>query len=229
MSTQGGTYPPKRFDSGRRSTSVLAVATLTLGVVAAAAMLSGTRLIDGETLLGAAIVTILCGILALIDIHRRRHRGTAIAIAGLLLGMFALLQDGPQRDASGAIVEAGRVATNDRKPGDCFNGLGELGPGANSMFSIDAAPCAEAHQAEVFAVFELTGTSYPGHRKVSDEAWARCRIELDRYSQHAAEDPSVRTYSFFPTEGAWNGRSHNREVICIIGNPAQSRTGSMRD
>ena len=88
-----------------------------------------------------------------------RNWGIAIAIAagGYLVNM-ALQAD---RDDDGAIVEAGNVSAFQIRVGDCFDDAGIFGEGDATVSDVPALPCAEPHDNEVYAVFDVNLAKFP--------------------------------------------------------------------
>ena len=82
------------------------------------------------------------------------------------------LLDSSVRSPSGDITVAGSVGVLRLVPGDCFL------VGADEIETVDAVPCAEDHQAEVFAIFDLADTEWPGAAAVAQVAKSGC---LDRF------------------------------------------------
>ena len=184
-------------------------------------------------ILGGVLLSVIFGIVALVQIPKRRQKGKGLAVTGLVLSalwvlgivaavIFAAANSANRNDA-GDIVDSGTVSVNDLKAGDCFNGLTDSG----TVLSVDAVPCADPHDAEVLAVFSLTGTAFPGDQAVFDQAEKGCNDRLADYSNKAVEDDSIELYVFHPTQQSWSRGDH--EVTCIIGNPNEKITGSLKD
>jgi hypothetical protein len=184
-------------------------------------------------ILGGILLSVIFGIIALVQIPKRRQKGKGLAITGLVLsGLWVLgivaavvvaINTSADRDADGDIVSGGSVSVTELKAGDCFNGLTENG----TVIRVNAVPCAEPHDAEVFAVFELAGTEFPGDDKVFEDAEKGCNDRLPDYSNRAVEDASIELYVFHPTRQSWARGDH--EVTCIVGSPSQKITGSLKD
>ena len=106
--------------------------------------------------------------------------------------------------------------------GDCLNGLQEEG----DVGSLPAVPCAEPHEGEVYATFDLPEGDYPSETAIFDQAEAGCDERLSSVAPDASEDPSVGLFYLYPTELSW---PDDREVVCIaISMPGTTR-GSILD
>ncbi|WP_300402569.1 hypothetical protein [Nocardioides sp.] len=126
--------------------------------------------------LGLAIVP--CGLLWLVGaglaiaVLRRnrdgRNHGKKKAIGALVMaGLWVLLAlavpatlfaIAPDRSDSGQVTSEGSVAPQDLQVGDCVRDLLSEG----YKLTVKVSPCAEPHQTEVFANFDLTDSTYPG-------------------------------------------------------------------
>lgn len=87
--------------------------------------------------------------------------GTALALVALLLLGACTRSDNsqapdPVRDDDGQVLDPTAVDALRVQVGDCFNGTIPFAVG-----SIDALPCAEPHDHEVYAVFDLDPTPDP--------------------------------------------------------------------
>jgi len=117
------------------------------------------------------------------------------------------LLDGSTRDASGEIVTSGRVGVLRLLPGDCFL------IAADEIEAVDAVPCAEKHQAEVFSIFDLADTKWPGASLVAQIAKSSC---LDRFQSATGRpfDPALMTITgYAPSEESW---VDDRRVLCVV-------------
>lgn len=202
-------YPP-----GKPGTNGFAIASLILGLV------------------GGILLSVVFGIVALVQIGRSGQRGKGLAVAGLclsgvwVLGLAGLIVVGiassADRDASGEITDAGTVSVQSLEPGDCVNGLKE----GKEVLSLPALPCTDPHEAEVFARFELTESTWPGDEAVFAQAEQGCQDRIAGYSPTAADDESLELIYLHPTQTSWRRGDH--AVICFAVDPTGKRTGSLR-
>ncbi|MGW0436369.1 DUF4190 domain-containing protein [Micromonospora sp. NPDC003197] len=183
-------------------------------------------------IIGGLVLSVVFGIVALVQIRRRPYRGKGLAIAGLavsaswvlLFALFAAAIPGTDvdRDADGQVTNGGTVSTEQLRPGDCVNDLNE-----NDYMVSDfpAVPCAEPHEGEVYAVVPLPEADWPGEREVARQAEQSCYVLLTRYA--TAVDPNLLdVFYLVPMERGWI--RGNRDIVCIATDPSGKRTGSIR-
>ena len=103
------------------------------------------------------------------------------------------------------------------KTGDCFDPQGQQ--------SYTLVACDTPHQAEVFATFALTGTSWPGSAAVQHQASSGCASRLTGYVNPQLAISLSSTY-VYPDETAW--QAGTRTVICEVRATSGQLTGSVR-
>ena len=103
------------------------------------------------------------------------------------------------------------------KAGDCFDPQGAQ---SYSLISCDAP-----HQAEVFATFGLTGTTWPGATAIQAEASGGCASRLTGYVNPQLAISLTSTY-VYPDSVAW--QAGTRTVICEVRATNGQLTGSVR-
>jgi Septum formation/Domain of unknown function (DUF4190) len=196
-----------------RGTNGMAVTALILGVV------------------GAWLLSVIFGAVALGQIRRTGQSGRGMAIAGLVLsGIWAVVTvvvlivvavNAAGRDSSGTIATAGDVSATALRVGDCLNGL-ENG----SFASLPAVPCASAHEGEVYAVVTLPDGAYPGQNSVDSQGRSDCDDRIAVYAPSAALGTDFGPFYATPTEDSW--RTGDRAVVCIATSTSGTTTGSIR-
>jgi hypothetical protein len=171
------------------------------------------------------------GIIALVQIRRKGQKGTGLAVAGLVLSALWLLAIGlgvvlvlatADRDTEGEITEGGSVLAMSLQVGDCLNGLQEEG----DVQSLPAVPCAEPHEGEVYATFDLPEGDYPSETSIVDQAESGCDERLNSVAPDAYEDPSIGLFYLYPIELSW---PDDREVVCIAISASGTTRGSILD
>jgi Septum formation len=153
---------------------------------------------------------------------RRRSLG-AILIGGFAavcligLGAFAtvLLLHGRHHAPSPALPSVFRL-----RVGDCVNS------GPDGISSPTVVPCAQPHDAEVYARFALAGNSWPGGAAIGAQARQGCTARLGGYLNPQLATTVLAESYVFPDHGAWN--AGERAVICEIRSTAGKLTGSVR-
>ncbi len=139
--------------------------------------------------------------------------GTVAAGLGLVgLGYSGLAgQDNTTRDESGAVVEGGEVGAFRIRVGDCLGPL-ELGV---SFESVEAVPCSEPHQSEVFYAWNVPGDVFPGDNGMSEIASEGCYEAFSGFVGIAYEDSIYGYNTITPTAESWD-QFDDREVQCLI-------------
>lgn len=135
------------------------------------------------------------------------------ALAGGGVAIFAgasAVDDNTTRNESGDIVESGGLGVLAINVGDCF----QL-PDAELVESVEGVPCAEPHDAQVYAEFDLPAGAFPGQTAVDEQGSRGC---YDRWQASVGtiyEEDTVLDFTFFtPQEDGWNAGDH--EIMCAI-------------
>jgi hypothetical protein len=104
--------------------------------------------------------------------------------------------------------------------GECVNS----GPGGVSSPTV--VPCAQAHDAEIYARFALGGARWLGTVGIGAMARRECAARLGAYLNPQLATAVLAESYVFPDQGAWN--AGERTVICEIRGTAGRLTGSVR-
>jgi len=134
--------------------------------------------------------------------------------------VVALVTTKPSPGPPAENAEPGTVRIEDLEAGDCVNGI----RGAQEFRRLPTVPCAQPHEAEVFAVFTLAGSAWPGEAAVRAQA-ENCVTRLPGYAPAAAVDDKLDVFSLHPTRESWG--QGDRLVTCLAVDLAR-RTGSIR-
>jgi hypothetical protein len=142
----------------------------------------------------------------------------AAIVVVLAVGWFTAAR----RGGNGQINDSGTLSVTDLQVGDCFNNSA-----STEVSQVDAVPCAEPHQYELFHVFRLGGTAYPTTSDLDSQSAAACTPAFAAYVGHDYETSTLYISTLYPTSDGW---SHgDREVQCVVHNDAESKvTGSVR-
>ena len=120
------------------------------------------------------------------------------------------------RDASGAIVDAGSVDAFTIRLGDCFDNTRSLASDqAGEVSSLPGVPCAEPHDNEVYAVFDVNYSSFPGDNEMSELAFEQCLGRFERFVGNAYEDSVLDITALYPSSQSWSMHG-DREVVCAV-------------
>ncbi|TDU89260.1 putative regulator of septum formation [Kribbella voronezhensis] len=215
---QGPQYPPQYgYGYGyprvhQVKTNGLAVAALVCGLV-------------GIFFWITAPVAVGLGIVALVQIKRRRENGTAQAVVGLSIGglltlvftavvIFLVAVDwnegtdsdyGSDQPVATSSASPDKVYVDDLIVGECFDDGFDEGEAVRQ-------PCPELHDAELISKVTLPAGAYPGDAKVKESARSACRQEFTKYIG-VSPDKSVRKSGFWwPDAELW--KDGDRGVVC---------------
>lgn len=208
-------HPSFVYDSPAASTtSGWAVASLVLGI------------------LGGVVWGTICGVVALRKIRDTGQKGRGMAIAGIILsglwivvvvvvvavavlhGRFTNLSQ-PTSTPDG-LASSGVTDVHDLAAGDCF------GWPHGSVSTVTLVPCGQAHDAQVFAVWALSGSSYPGYNKEVQIETQGC---LARRASLTAVSTPLEISDFGLTQANW--AFGDRSVYCVIISPTPNLKSSL--
>jgi Domain of unknown function (DUF4190)/Septum formation len=184
-------------------------------------------------LLTIVLLSVIFGIVALQRIKRLGQRGRGLAIAGLALSgvwlvviviavVLSNLGSASRSPATGKITNGGNLSAFSLATGDCFNNPA----GATSLESVAAIPCGQAHNAQIYAKFNLSGSivSYPGTTTLTRLATNGCNARIAVLDKSKITD-SMTIRFLFPQENSWI--AGQRTVACMIANSAANVTSSV--
>lgn len=87
--------------------------------------------------------------------------------------------------------------------------------GETEVGTIPVVDCSEAHDNEVYYVFDLPDGNYPGSTAIREVAADRCLEAFEPFVGIAYADSTLDVAWFVPTPGSWDGR-RDREVACSV-------------
>lgn len=131
--------------------------------------------------------------------------------------------DEPERDDEGDITEATDADPFAIRVGDCLESMDWAGA---ELTSVPVIPCAEAHESEVYAAVDLEDGDFPGDDAVATQADGYCYGEYEGFVGMAYEESAFEYGYMSPTQDSWE-RGDDREVLCVIWDPAGATTGSL--
>lgn len=154
-----------------------------------------------------------------------------IAIIVLIIGYVVYDRVGDaSRDDTGDIVSAGELSVFSLRVGDCFNDSQEvLDADGNpvSLMDLEAVPCSEPHDNEVYAVFDLELKAFPGDDAVFEMAADECLGRFEGFVGLPYEKSILDIYPIYPTKESWL-EQNDREVACAVYHmDLEKLTGSM--
>jgi len=128
-----------------------------------------------------------------------------------------------------AQVEADVLPTPSPTPSDTSTPLTDIAAGDcydESGASVLVLDCDEPHDFEVFATLLLEDATYPAET-LAATATARCRTAFSAFIglEYDASELALRYVA--PSAATW--KQGDREVLCIVHDPAGATTGSLAD
>ncbi|MDH3300793.1 MAG: septum formation family protein [Acidimicrobiia bacterium] len=154
---------------------------------------------------------------------------TVFALTGCgVLGGGDPQADDTTRDDTGQIIEAGEVGVNVLKLGDCFNDNPvESEAEVVDVLTVQAVPCSEAHDNEVYYLGALPETPYPGEDLVDELVLDQCLTVFEAFAGVPYEESRLDIGRIFPSEANW--ADEDRGYICLVYDvDLQKLEGSMR-
>ena len=167
--------------------------------------------------------------------YRPALRGIAVALAagaaGLIFAGCGLVggggtsDDNSIRDGSGVITGAGEVGVNALQLGDCFNDT--PADEAADITTVDAVPCVDPHDNEVYYLGALPEADYPGEDLVEELVSDQCLTVFDAFAGVAYAESQLEIGYIFPSKGSWT--QGDRGYICVVYDVSLNKIqGSMR-
>jgi hypothetical protein len=139
-----------------------------------------------------------------------RNWGIGIAVAAGAYLVNSVMQ--ADRDETGAIVGEGSVNAFEMRVGDCFDDGSVFG--GDEVDSVPGVPCAQPHDNEVYAVFDVAATSFPGDA-IASMAHEGCLERFEAFVGRDYDSSSLDIATLYPTRESWNAQN-DREVVCAV-------------
>ncbi len=157
---------------------------------------------------------------------RAVRRSSFVLGLGVLTVLGAGCGSGDQttRDETGSIVEGGDVSVFRLQVGDCVGG-GTVG----ELTEMEAVPCDETHQAEVYYLFDVPDGEFPGEEVLDTQAAEGCLGAFEDYVGIDYESSIYGVNYLQPSAESWDAQD-DREIVCMMGHYDESlKTGSAKD
>ena len=106
------------------------------------------------------------------------------------------------------------------RAGDCLNS-------SQNGLSVTILSCATPHEAEVFATFSLTGSSWPGDAAAQQQASSGCANRIAGYLNPQLLNAGLTQQYVYPNQDAW--KAGVRTVVCEVSSASGPLTGSVRN
>ena len=143
------------------------------------------------------------------------------ALLALAVTLAAGACDEAERDESGNVRAAGDLSVYELRTGDCFNGgqrvAEEVGQ-ERTVNQVTAVPCDQAHDNEVFAVFDHPAgadAAFPGEEEVNKTAQDGCLERFARYVGRPYEGSDLQVAVIAPGEQSWE-EEDDRAIACVV-------------
>jgi hypothetical protein len=155
-----------------------------------------------------------------------RRGVSGLVVAGVILVLVAVAT------AAGVLVVATHgsrhktvityrpAAVFSLRAGDCLNS-------SPNGLSVTILSCATPHQAEVFATFSLTGSSWPGDAAVQQQASSGCANRIAGYLNPQLLNAGLTQQFVYPNQEAW--QAGVRTVVCEVSSASGPLSGSVRN
>ena len=144
---------------------------------------------------------------------------TVVAILALVGVAVAVLDVATHGFRPKTVVTYREAAVFRLRAGECVNS-------SPNGLSVTIQSCATPHDAEVFATFGLTGSSWPGGAAIQQDASNGCMSRVPGYLNPQLVTASFTQEYVFPDQQAWQGGV--RTVVCEIRASSGQLTGSVR-
>jgi Septum formation len=106
------------------------------------------------------------------------------------------------------------------RAGDCLNS-------SQNGLSVTILSCATPHEAEVFATFSLTGSSWPGNAAAQQQASTGCANRIAGYMNPQLLNAGLTQQYVYPNQDAW--QAGVRTVVCEVSSTSGPLSGSVRN
>ena len=129
----------------------------------------------------------------------------------LASALFAITNFGctpAERNESGEIETAGAVDAFSIRVGDCYNDQT-----ADEVSDVPGVPCSEAHDNEVYATFDLSGSEWPGDDEILELGDQGCLERFEAAIGAPYEESILMFTTLVPSRTSWM-RGKDREVVC---------------
>ena len=161
------------------------------------------------------------------EVPAGERRGVSrLAVAGVILVLVAVaaaaavLVVATHGFRHKTVVTYRPAAVFSLRAGDCLNS-------SPNGLSVTILSCATPHQAEVFATFSLTGSSWPGEAAAQQQASSGCANRIAGYLNPQLLNAGLTQQYVYPNQDAW--RAGVRTVVCEVSSASGPLSGSVRN
>ncbi len=160
------------------------------------------------------------------EVHSGERRGVSrLVVAGVIVVLVAVAA------AAGVLVVATHGSRHKTvvtyRPAAVFSlRAGECVNSSQNGLSVTILSCATPHEAEVFATFSLTGSSWPGDAAVQQRASSGCANRIAGYLNPQLLNAGLTQQYVYPNQDAW--QAGVRTVVCEVSSGSGPLSGSVR-
>lgn len=183
-------------------------------------------------LAGGAGLAFILGAVALFRLRTSGKRGKGLAVLGMVLTVawagagaatYYFVFANPLRNDEGVVVRQGDIPVDQLRVGDCIEDFTT----SKSIGKVTVVPCTDAHDAEVFHTFDLTGKndSYPAPEELATLATTPC-LDTSKTAVKAEDLKNAKVALLKPLETGW--KKGERTVTCIAVQNSGTITRSIR-
>jgi hypothetical protein len=139
--------------------------------------------------------------------------GTVAGVA--VFGGVTAFGDDTTRNEQNEIIESGGLGAFSIEVGDCLNVPSE--EGYSVVQSVEGVPCTQPHNAQAYAIFDLTGFSdaFPGSAAFEEQAAQGCYDRFQSFVGISYEQSALYINFLEPTEDSWVNLD-DREILCVL-------------
>lgn len=139
-----------------------------------------------------------------------------IALSVLSMSIFACTPEA-DRGTTGDIVAEGNIDAFQIQVGDCFNDNNEISGQDDTVEVVGVAgiPCAQPHDNEAYAKFDVDFETYPGNDDMFNSALESCVEQFEGYVGRDYQSSLLDILTLYPTAESWK-QMDDREVICVL-------------
>ena len=120
------------------------------------------------------------------------------------------------RDASGAIIDEGKLGAFAIRLGDCFDNTSAFASDeAGEVSSPPGVPCADPHDNEVYAVIDVDYADFPGDEQMAEDAFNACYARFEAFVGLEYESSTLDIAALYPSTESWSLQD-DREVVCAV-------------
>ena len=112
--------------------------------------------------------------------------------------------------------------------GDCFNDRAtEQSEDLIEVTEMEAIPCSDPHDNEVYAVLEIPLERYPGQEEMGDLAFEECAERFESFVGMSYAESILDIFFLTPTAESW-AQGNDRQTSCAVFHvELEKLTGSM--